>query len=110
MVPKVGLEPTRLAPLPPQDSVSTNFTTSAGKSFFSHRDYDKLSGTPGGCRVPFPADSVFALAEAYFGTCGASGAAGPGCPPPGTAGGANGAETGTSCSVTLRGMAWRAYQ
>src|SRR3990167_2431132 len=30
MVPKAGLEPARLAPLPPQDSVSTNFTTSAG--------------------------------------------------------------------------------
>lgn len=29
MVPKVGLEPTRLAPPPPQDGVSTNFTTSA---------------------------------------------------------------------------------
>src|SRR3990172_5855447 len=29
MVPKVGLEPTQLAPLPPQDSVSTSFTTSA---------------------------------------------------------------------------------
>src|SRR5690606_26768908 len=29
MVPTVGLEPTRLAPLPPQDSVSTNSTTSA---------------------------------------------------------------------------------
>jgi hypothetical protein len=25
MVPKVGLEPTRLLPLPPQDSVSTKF-------------------------------------------------------------------------------------
>ena len=29
MVPMVGLEPTRLSPLPPQDSVSTNSTTSA---------------------------------------------------------------------------------
>ena len=29
MVPKVGLEPTRLSPLPPQGSVYTNFTTSA---------------------------------------------------------------------------------
>ncbi len=29
LVPTVGLEPTRLAPLPPQDSVSTNSTTSA---------------------------------------------------------------------------------
>ena len=29
MVPKAGLEPARLAPLPPQDSVSTNSTTSA---------------------------------------------------------------------------------
>jgi hypothetical protein len=27
MVPKTGLEPARLAPLPPQGSVSTNFTT-----------------------------------------------------------------------------------
>jgi hypothetical protein len=26
-VPKAGLEPARLAPLPPQDSVSTNSTT-----------------------------------------------------------------------------------
>ena len=29
MVPKAGLEPARLTPLPPQDSVSTNSTTSA---------------------------------------------------------------------------------
>ena len=29
MVPKAGLEPARLSPLPPQDSVSTNSTTSA---------------------------------------------------------------------------------
>jgi hypothetical protein len=29
MVPTAGLEPARLAPLPPQDSVSTNSTTSA---------------------------------------------------------------------------------
>ena len=29
MVPKVGLEPTWLSPPPPQDGVSTNFTTSA---------------------------------------------------------------------------------
>jgi hypothetical protein len=29
LVPTAGLEPARLAPLPPQDSVSTNFTTSA---------------------------------------------------------------------------------
>jgi len=28
-VPMAGLEPAQLAPLPPQDSVSTNFTTSA---------------------------------------------------------------------------------
>ena len=27
LVPKAGLEPARLAPLPPQDSVSTNSTT-----------------------------------------------------------------------------------
>ena len=27
MVPKAGLEPARLTPLPPQDSVSTNSTT-----------------------------------------------------------------------------------
>ena len=29
MVPKAGLEPARVSPLPPQDSVSTNSTTSA---------------------------------------------------------------------------------
>lgn len=29
MVPKIGLEPIRLSPPPPQDGVSTNFTTSA---------------------------------------------------------------------------------
>jgi hypothetical protein len=29
MVPKAGLEPAWLAPPPPQDGVSTNFTTSA---------------------------------------------------------------------------------
>ena len=35
MVPKVGLEPTRLTPPPPQDGVSTNSTTSA----FSYYNY-----------------------------------------------------------------------
>ena len=30
MVPETGLEPARIAPLPPQGSVSTNFTTPAG--------------------------------------------------------------------------------
>ncbi|SVA82695.1 uncharacterized protein METZ01_LOCUS135549 [marine metagenome] len=34
MVPTAGLEPARLAPLPPQDSVSTSSTTSATK--FQH--------------------------------------------------------------------------
>lgn len=29
MVPMAGVEPAQLAPLPPQGSVSTNFTTSA---------------------------------------------------------------------------------
>jgi hypothetical protein len=57
-VPKVGLEPTRLAPLPPQGSVYTNFTTSAAKVFvlryFEWRE--ELSG--------------------YFGTSGAFGVAG----------------------------------
>ncbi len=33
LVPMAGLEPARLAPLPPQDSVSTNSTTSAFNSF-----------------------------------------------------------------------------
>jgi hypothetical protein len=33
MVPKAGLEPARLTPLPPQDSVSTNSTTSAKTLF-----------------------------------------------------------------------------
>ena len=31
LVPKAGLEPAQLAPPPPQDGVSTNFTTSASK-------------------------------------------------------------------------------
>ena len=34
MVPKAGLEPARLAALPPQDSVSTYSTTSANLLFF----------------------------------------------------------------------------
>ena len=40
MVPMAGVEPARLAALPPQDSVSTNSTTSAftGKRF-SDTDY-----------------------------------------------------------------------
>ena len=33
MVPTAGLEPARLAPLPPQDSVSTSSTTSALSRF-----------------------------------------------------------------------------
>ena len=32
MVPMAGVEPAQLTPLPPQGSVSTNFTTSAFKS------------------------------------------------------------------------------
>ena len=35
MVPKAGLEPARLSPLPPQGSVYTNFTTSAETLIFS---------------------------------------------------------------------------
>lgn len=35
MVPKVGLEPTRLSPLPPQDSVSTSSTTPAIIFYFA---------------------------------------------------------------------------
>ncbi len=38
MVPMTGLEPARLASLPPQDSVSTNFTTSA--DLFIDVDHD----------------------------------------------------------------------
>ena len=33
-----GLEPARIAPLPPQDSVSTNFTTSANLSEVAYRN------------------------------------------------------------------------
>jgi hypothetical protein len=32
-VPKAGLEPAQLSPLPPQDSVSTNFTTWAFSNY-----------------------------------------------------------------------------
>jgi hypothetical protein len=35
VVPMAGLEPARLTPLPPQDSVSTNSTTSASGSIAS---------------------------------------------------------------------------
>ena len=37
MVPKAGLEPARLSPLPPQDSVSTNSTTWAFSRFLFKR-------------------------------------------------------------------------
>ena len=37
MVPKAGLEPARLSPLPPQDSVSTNSTTSASFVILNRR-------------------------------------------------------------------------
>jgi hypothetical protein len=43
MVPKAGLEPARLAPLPPQDSVSTNSTTSAQRSKTSGQSISILS-------------------------------------------------------------------
>ena len=33
LVPMAGLEPAQLSPLPPQDSVSTNSTTSANVTF-----------------------------------------------------------------------------
>ena len=36
MVPKAGLEPARLTPLPPQDSVSTNSTTWAKNFLTKH--------------------------------------------------------------------------
>ena len=35
LVPTARLELAQLAPLPPQDSVSTNFTTSAGDQYFT---------------------------------------------------------------------------
>ncbi len=51
LVPMAGVEPARLAPLPPQDSVSTNSTTSAcallvapGKPH-NNTAYLRLSGT-----------------------------------------------------------------
>ncbi len=44
MVPKAGLEPARLAPAGPQDSVSTNFTTSAEK-FKNPLPYSVTLGT-----------------------------------------------------------------
>ena len=37
MVPSARLELAQLSPLPPQDSVSTNFTTTAGLDFLSKR-------------------------------------------------------------------------
>jgi hypothetical protein len=42
MVPKIGLEPIRLAPPPPQDGVSTNFTTSAFCFNFFYITYSVL--------------------------------------------------------------------
>ena|GEM_PF-641967 len=46
MVPKAGLEPAQLSPLPPQDSVSTNSTTWAYsgsiKLFFFRDDFIRL--------------------------------------------------------------------
>jgi hypothetical protein len=65
MVPKVGLEPTRLTPLPPQDSVSTNFTTSAKKP--------GIQSVPLG--APWPNHGT-REAEDYFGIPGAFGASG----------------------------------
>jgi hypothetical protein len=52
MVPTAGLEPARLSPLPPQDSVSTNSTTSANlfDCLFNSRPYNleaKLCLAPG---------------------------------------------------------------
>ena len=35
IVPTTGLEPAQLLPLPPQGSVSTNSTTSAGKRYYT---------------------------------------------------------------------------
>jgi hypothetical protein len=35
LVPTARLELAQLAPLPPQDSVSTNFTTSAGDQYYT---------------------------------------------------------------------------
>ena len=46
MVPKAGLEPARLTPLPPQDSVSTNSTTWAKLVYSSLFDSEEFnSGT-----------------------------------------------------------------
>ena len=49
MVPTAGVEPARLTPLPPQDSVSTNSTTSA-KTLYSagNGTSDGATGTGAG--------------------------------------------------------------
>jgi len=45
MVPTARLELAQLSPLPPQDSVSTNFTTSAALEFFASAGM--RNGSPG---------------------------------------------------------------
>src|SRR5262245_35070047 len=62
----VGLEPTRLAPLPPQSSVSTSSTTSALKSSTIRPHLD--AGAPGG-------DSGLGVADPDDGASGFAGAA-----------------------------------
>jgi len=56
-VPTARLELAQLSPLPPQDSVSTNFTTSAKRSILTG------FGKPIQCKF----DSSLSLRRAYFG-------------------------------------------
>ena len=53
MVPKAGLEPARLSPLPPQDSVSTNSTTWAFLKKFTLVTYFRDTWAPAR-RLPIP--------------------------------------------------------
>ena len=46
-MPTVRLELTRLSPLPPQDSVSTNFTTSAFDPWLRHAARDSATASYG---------------------------------------------------------------
>ena len=44
MVPKAGLEPARVAPLPPQDSVSTKFHHFGTEKYLTPRRYSAFAG------------------------------------------------------------------
>ncbi len=72
MVPTTGLEPVQLAPLPPQDSVSTNSTTSAKQAIIILNYFCSCTGFSASAGV-FSIGAAGTSLEEAFSTAGAGG-------------------------------------